>query len=211
MEDRSEPFGFARKSFPMLNIQSCLRLGAATVFSGLLLVVGCRSASVNSSRVVTPAPGSANGPSFYRSFEKTARPYDDEDGDQYQSPQPDPPSVLPAPGYSEPSSPPPSAKKSRWNLNNAGLKFPSFSRPNDDVRQTGVKSSSTTLNKSLKSVFTAPNAEPADVEEEVVSSRFAPSVTTPKLSSTVMPIAPPSKTSSQASAGDMPLLLPPAN
>ncbi len=196
----------------MLTIQAYQRLGAATVISGFLLVVGCRSASLNSSPVVTPTPGSAGGPSFYRSYEKSAKPYDDGDSDQYESPQPDPPSVLPAPGYSEPSSPPtPSAKKSRWNLNNAGLKFPTFSRPNTDVRQTGVNSSSVTSKKSVKSLPTVPKAEPSDLEEEVVSSRFTPTVIPPKLSSKVLPMATPSTPSSQASIGDMPLLLPPGH
>ena len=190
----------------MLTIQACQRLGAATVISGLMLVVGCRSASVNSSPVTTPVPGSAGGLPFYRSYEKPARPYDDVDSDQYQSPEPDPPSVLPAPGYSEPSAPPtPSAKKSRWNLNNAGLKFPSFSRPNKEVRQTGVNSERAASKKSAKSSTATPKGQPVEEEEEeVVHSRFSPEVIPPKLSSKVLPIAPPS-------AGDMPLLLPPGN
>ena len=187
----------------MLTIQACQRLGAATVISGLMLVVGCRSASVNSSPVATPVPRSVGGLPFYRSYEKPARPYDDVNSDQYQSPEPDPPSVLPAPGYSEP--PTPSAKKSRWNLNNAGLKFPSFSLPNKEVRQTGVNSERAVSKKSAKSSPATSNGQPVEEEEEeVVHSRFTPEVIPPKLSSKVLPIAP-------RSAGDMPLLLPPGN
>ena len=193
----------------MLSIQACQRLGAATVISGLLLVVGCRSSSVYSS---APVPGSAGGPSFYRSYEKSARPYDDLDSDQSQPPEPDPPSVLPAPGYSEPSSPPtPSAKKSRWNLNNAGLKFPSFTRPNNEVRQTGVISDRAFPKTVTRKPSAAPKSQPVEVEEEVVQSRSTPSVNIPKLSSKVVPFATPSTSSADASAGEMPLLLPPGH
>ena len=193
----------------MLSIQACQRLGAATVISGLLLVVGCRSSSVYSS---APVPGSAGGPSFYRSYEKSARPYDDLDSDQSQPPEPDPPSVLPAPGYSEPSSPPtPSAKKSRWNLNNAGLKFPSFTRPNNEVHQTGANSERAVSKSILKSVPTTPKTQPVEVEEEVVQPRSTSRANIPKLSSKVLPFATPSSSSPDASVGDMPLLLPPSN
>lgn len=193
----------------MLSIQACQRLGAAAVISGLLVVVGCRSASVYSPAQV---PGSAGGPSFYRSYEKSTRPYDDLNSDQSQPPEPDPPSVLPAPGYSEPSTPPtPSAKKSRWNLNNAGLKLPSFSRPNSEVRQTGVVSERAVPKSVAKSVRTAPKSQPVEVEEEVVQSRSTPSVNIPKLSSKPVPFATPSTSSPDASAGEMPLLLPPGH
>ena len=209
MEDRSDPFGFARKSFPMLTIQACQRLGAATVISGLLFVVGCRSASVNRFPTV---PGWTGGPSFYRSYEKPAQPYDDQNSDQSTAPEPDPPSELPAPGYSEPSSPPtPSAKKSRWNLNNAGLKFPSFTRPNNEVHQTGANSERAVSKSILKSVPTTPKTQPVEVEEEVVQPRSTSRANIPKLSSKVLPFATPSSSSPDASVGDMPLLLPPSN
>ena len=193
----------------MLTIQDCQRFGAATVISGLLLVVGCRSASVYSS---APVPGSAGGKPFYRSYEQSARPYDDLNSDQSQPPEPDPPSVLPAPGYSEPSSPPtPSAKKSRWNLNTAGLKFPSFTRPNNDVRQTGDISERTMPKTIAKTVPTTPKTRSVEVEEEVVQSRSTSGANIPKLSSKVMPFSRPSTSSTDTSAGDMPLLLPPGH
>ncbi len=193
----------------MLTIQACQRLGAATVISGLLLVVGCRSASVYSS---APVPGSAGGLPFYRSYDKSARTYDDQDSDQGQPPEPDPPSVLPAPGYSEPSAPPtPSAKKSRWNLNNAGLKFPSFTRSNNEVRQTGVVSERAAPKTVASAVPAAPKTRRVEIEDEVVQSRSTPSVNLPKLSSKAVPFSAPSTSSAETSAGEMPLLLPPGH
>ncbi|MEI8017821.1 MAG: hypothetical protein WCH39_06435, partial [Schlesneria sp.] len=133
--------------------------------------------------------------------------------DQSTAPEPDPPSELPAPGYSEPSSPPtPSAKKSRWNLNNAGLKFPSFTRPNNEVRQTGANSERTVSKTNINSVPTTPKTYPVEAQEEVVQPRSTSRANIPKLSSTVLPFATPhSSSSSDASVGDMPLLLPPGN
>ena len=194
----------------MLTNQAGQRLSAATVVAGLLLVAGCRSASVNS--LPAPYPGSAGGPAFYRSYEKPGRAYDDLNSDQYQSPQPDPPSVLPAPGSSDPSIPPtPSAKKSRWNLNNAGVKFPSLVRPNSDVRQTGNNSERIVHKVNAKSEPSVPKKEPVVVEEEVVQSRLAPRVNPPKLSSKAVPFPSSPPSSSEASTGEMPLLLPPGH
>jgi hypothetical protein len=190
----------------MITFQACFRSGIAIGISGLLFVVGCRSASVNTSR---PIPGMSGGPSYYRSYGKPAPSYDDQDAEQSQPPSPEPPSVLPAPGYSEP--PTPSAKKSRWNLNNAGLKFPSFTRMNSEVRQTGVNSERTVPKTIDKSESAAPKSQTAEVEEEVVQSRSTSRMNTPKLSSKVLPFSAPSTSSPDGSVGEMPLLLPPGH
>ena len=159
-----------------LNVQ---RIGTTVVLTGVLLVTGCHSASVN------PAPASGGTPPFFRSYDRTPRSYDDSN-DSYQSPSPEPmpPAILPAPGYSEPNVPPsPSAKKSRWNPVPSGFKFQS-KRQNSDVHQTGAKIDrgfSSTLGKE-RSVAPYLHDQSHDFVEETVQSRFSVAPTDSALS-----------------------------
>ena len=152
------------------------RVGTTAVLTGLLLSSGCRSASVNTNSGSSGVSSPISALPFYRSFQQTPPSYDGNNGNhQSPLPQPEPPSVLPAPGYSEPELPPsPSAKKSRWNLVPSGFKFPSGTRPNSDVRQSGTRSDRgyPTKLSTIKSHSDGANDSRDDVVEETVSSRF---------------------------------------
>ncbi len=152
------------------------RVGTTAVLTGLLLSSGCRSASVNSNSGSSGLSSPISAPPFYRSFQQTYPSYDGNNGNhQTPLPQPEPPSVLPVPGYSEPELPPsPSAKKSRWNLVPSGFKFPSSARQNSDVRQSGTQSKREYPTKlsTIKSRPDEANDSRDDVVEETVSSRF---------------------------------------
>lgn len=105
----------------------------ASFITSLILVTGCRSASVNSHDGASTSKGSWGVP-FYRSFERSPRPYDDVES---PSLEPIPPNAIPpVPGYSEPTPPippSPSAQKSRWKP-----KLPTFAQQNQ-VKQTAAE------------------------------------------------------------------------
>src|SRR4051812_30649345 len=109
------------------------RLGAmASVVTSLVLVSGCRSASVNDN----VGAGSYPGPSvpFYRSFERVNAPYEG-DSNQSPSPPPVPPAEIQIPGHSDPEvvPPSPSTQRSRWNLRPSAFKRPAFNRSSNTV------------------------------------------------------------------------------
>jgi hypothetical protein len=135
----------------------------------IMLVCGCRSASTTSSTGINRVPYGVNRPAYTRSYGSPQQPYDDDPSMPSQDPQPDPPSIVPAPGYAEPEDTPPvpSAKKSRWNLVPSGLKFPSMSRSNNDIHQTGINSDRSLSKKTVK-----PNLSSA-MTEQTVTSRYS--------------------------------------
>lgn len=165
----------------MVTLLNVHRFGATAVLTSLMLVTGCRTASVN------PASSSGGTPPFFRSFDRAPRSNDYDDG-AYQSPSPEPmpPAILPAPGYSEPDvPPPPSAKKSRWNLAPSVFKFQSKTRQNSEVHQTGAKVNrefSSILGKE-RSIAPLLHDQSGDLVEETVQSRFSAAPTGPALSS----------------------------
>ena len=112
----------------------------ASVVTSLILVSGCRSASVDNSHGNVLAPGVLGSPPAYKSYPQPGEPYDG-GMNQFPSPQPVPPAAIPTPGYSDPEvPPPPSAQKSRWNFRNSSFKLPSLNRQTSEVRQMGAKS-----------------------------------------------------------------------
>lgn len=137
----------------------------ALLASGLMLVTGCKSASVSSGSSYNPSLGSPS---------QIYKPSND-DIYQPQSPTPvPPPAVLPMPGYSEPEVPPaPSTQKSRWNLVPSNFKTP-FSRPSRSVDQTAADSDGQDglTGKIKKSWATKGNRNRrGETVEEVVRSR----------------------------------------
>ena len=170
-------FATKRKCFPMNNLLDYQRINAFLA-SSLILVTGCRSASVNSSSSANPIP-SGNGSS------QMYRPYS-EDTYQPQAPQPMPPAVLPTPGYTDPATPdvppPPSAQKSRWNFVPSNLKFPSLNRLPQKVDQTAANTDGQDPStKKIKKAWGVKGAKNRDEEviEEIVRprqsvARFAP-------------------------------------
>jgi len=152
----------------MVRYTNLQRIGATAFASGLLLISGCRSASISSGSGFNP--GSWSMP-FYRSFERSTPPIDDS-----LTPTPMPenaPEILPVPGYSEPEVPPsPSVQKSqRKSFLNSSFKFPSFGRQANDVHQTGAKADDhSTAVRLRKPKYPARDTDRATTEE-VVHSR----------------------------------------
>ena len=146
----------------------------ASVVTSLMLVSGCKNASVNNGPSLVP--GGVGTPSIYRSYPQPARPYS-EDMNQLPSTQPAPPATLPVPGYSEPEVPPaPSAQRSRWNFLPPNFKMPSLGRQSSDVHQTAAKSDEHGIGAIFKknksgSPTLRDDVEVGEVIEEVVHSR----------------------------------------
>jgi len=156
------------------------RFGAvASVVTTLLIASGCRSASVNSNSGLNSSPGVGPFAPFYRSFERSPQPVDENSSPSGLEPVP--PSVLPPPGYSEPEVPPeppippsPSAKKSKWNLIPSSFKFPSLTRQNNQINQTGSKSFDRPVREKrdeVASIATSVRDQDEDLKTETVSAR----------------------------------------
>lgn len=152
----------------MARFTTLQQIGATAFASGLLLISGCRTASISSGPGYYP--GSWSLP-FYRSFERSTPP-----ADTSLTPTPTPdnsPEILPVPGYSEPEVPPsPSAHKSqRKGFLNSSFRFPSFGRQANDVHQTaGNTDDHSTAVRLRKPRLPARDAGRA-MTEEVVHSR----------------------------------------
>ncbi len=211
----------------------------ASVVTSLMLVSGCRSAAVDSGSSLNSSPTPVGVPPFYRSFERSTPAYND--GDPNQMVPNAPPAILPVPGYSEPGFPPeptvvppaPSVQKSKWNRLPSGLKFPSWNRPHNEVRQTAAKpdnlgsSANSGKTAAVATAPTPPEADDAVVEEPFARPRLSPRIrrrVTPSTGSEAMTgadrsapksntgdmIAPPQTAPNLSSPTDgTPLLLPP--
>ena len=156
---------------------------------GILLVCGCRSTVSTSAAGVNRVPYGVNRPSYTRPYGGSQQIYDDNSLMPSDAPQSDPSSIPPVPA----------AKKSRWNLVPSGLKFPSMSRSNSEISQTGVKSDRTSAKKYAKSSGAAKTSrlQSDEFEEQTVTSRHSDfsnrRSATPSLPSDAMdsPIIPP--------------------
>ncbi len=180
----------------------------ATVVTSLMIASGCRSAAVNSGSTNNGSAGSVGSPPFYRSFERSPRPYDD----SYDSPgSSNPPSILPVPGASESEvPPPPSAQRSKWDLIRSGFKMPSMSRQTNQVNQTAAKTTDQGLaQKSEKRGSLVPTSqeENNDLEEQVVLPRSSVKSQVANLAPPVSMETPASE-SNEIESDDIPVVTP---
>ena len=148
-------------------------LGHSAIITSLLLISGCRSASVKS-----PSLKSGSLP-YFRSYEQPEPKFDN----SYQpapdmSTPPTPPGILPMPGFSEPANPesevppPPTAQKSRWKLIPSAFKRLSVSTTQADVHQTTSKSDDRLLSaKPHRTKSSVPTLR--DETEEIVQPRLS--------------------------------------
>ncbi|WP_010582551.1 hypothetical protein [Schlesneria paludicola] len=155
------------------------RIAAMVSFvTSLILVSGCRSASVNSPDRASSSSGSWGAP-FYRSFERSPRPYDDVESPNLEPIPPD--AIPPVPGYSEPTPaipPAPSAQKSRWKP-----KLPTFAQQSQ-VNQTAAKSEGKNGSAKLGGIRSSQWTSKSN-NGEVVRARSANTDSQPELAAAV--------------------------
>ena len=109
-------------------------LASATV---LLLNSGCRSTSASTARSADSGLGTAPPAPFFRSYERSSRPYDD---DQLAMPPAPPMEVPPVPGYSEPEVPPtPTSQKRRRPWNPAAKRPQPVDSQDSSIDPTGAR------------------------------------------------------------------------
>ena len=159
------------------------------VIASLILVSGCRSASVNSSSGNNSVPGATGSPSFFRSYPFSGHSIDD-DENQVPTPQSVPPTPLPDPGYTEPEIPPaPTAQKSKWNFKSSHFKLPTIGRQSADVKQMGAKNDESGFASKFK---TNPSGSPTlreDENNESTSEIVSPRTSDVKSHSSASPLA----------------------
>jgi hypothetical protein len=129
----------------------------SAALSSLLMASGCHYDGRTSSSAGYNDYDPNSTPPFYRSFPQNQQ-YDGYP--QSPAPQQMTPSVLPTPGYSEPSDsipPSPTTQRSKRTLFPAGLKFPGFNRQTNQVNQASTRSA----NQGLAQRTAKSNGSPA--------------------------------------------------